>query len=143
AEDVPGCLDTRERASRRYGRAGDARGAARVALWLGDAHIEFRGATAVAGGWFGRAARILDGLAPGPEHGWLAVFEANAALDRHDLAAARRLAEQARGLGRRFGAVDLEMFSLATEGVAMVAQGDVGPGMRCLDEAAAAALGGA
>jgi hypothetical protein len=141
-EDVPACLDTRERAYRMYRQAGDARGAARVALWLGDAYIEFRGATAVADGWFGRAARILEDLGPTPEHGWLAVFEANAALDRHDVAAAKRLAEHARGLGRRFGAVDLEMFSLATEGVAMVDQGDVEQGMRCLDEATAAALGG-
>jgi LuxR family transcriptional regulator, maltose regulon positive regulatory protein len=71
-EDVPACLDTRERAYRMYRQAGDARGAARVALWLGDAYIEFRGATAVADGWFGRAARILEDLAPTPEHGWLA-----------------------------------------------------------------------
>jgi tetratricopeptide (TPR) repeat protein len=141
-EDVPGCLDGRERAYRMYRQAGDPRGAARVALWLGDSYIEFRGATAVADGWFGRAARLLEDLGPTPEHGWLAVFEANAALDRRDLAAAKRLAEHARGLGRRFGAVDLEMFSLATEGVAMVDQGDVGQGMRCLDEAAAAALSG-
>jgi ATP/maltotriose-dependent transcriptional regulator MalT len=141
-EDVSGCLDSRERAYRMYRQAGEARGAARVALWLGDAHIEFRGANAVADGWFGRAARILEGLEPTPEHGWLAVFEANAALDRNDLAAARRLAEHARGLGRRYGAVDLEMFSLATEGIAMVDQGDVERGMRCLDEATAAALSG-
>jgi tetratricopeptide (TPR) repeat protein len=141
-EDVSGCLDARERAYRMYRQAGEARGAARMALWLGDAHIEFRGANAVADGWFGRAARILEDLEPTPEHGWLAVFEANAALDRNDLAAARRLAEHARGLGRRYGAVDLEMFSLATEGVAMVDQGDVEQGMRCLDEATAAALSG-
>jgi ATP/maltotriose-dependent transcriptional regulator MalT len=38
--------------------------------------------------------------------------------------------------------VDLEMFSLATEGLALVAEGAVEPGMRCLDEASAAALGG-
>jgi tetratricopeptide (TPR) repeat protein len=141
-EDVSGCLDARERAYRMYRQAGEARGAARMALWLGDAHIEFRGANAVADGWFGRAARILEGVEPTPEHGWLAVFEANAALDRNDLAAARRLAEHARGLGRRYGAVDLEMFSLATEGIAMVDQGDVEQGMRCLDEATAAALSG-
>ena len=141
-EDVSGCLDARERAYRLYRQVGDARGAARMALWLGDDHIEFRGAKAVADGWFGRAARILEGLEPAPEHGWLAVFEAHAALDQHDAAAARRLAEKARGLGRRHGAVDLEMFSLATEGLALVVQGDVEQGMRCLDEATAAALGG-
>jgi ATP/maltotriose-dependent transcriptional regulator MalT len=125
-----------------YRQAGDARGAARMALWLGDAHIEFRGAQAVADGWFRRAARILEDLEPTPEHGWLAAFEANAALDQHDAAAARRLAEHARRLGRRHGAVDLEMFSLATEGMAMVDQGDVEQGMRYLDEATAAALSG-
>jgi hypothetical protein len=101
-EDVSGCLDARERAYRMYRQAGDARGAARMALWLGDAYIEFRGAQAVADGWFRRAAGILEDLGPTPEHGWLAAFEANAALDQHDGAAARRLAEQARGLGRRY-----------------------------------------
>jgi LuxR family transcriptional regulator, maltose regulon positive regulatory protein len=141
-EDASGCLDARERAYRMYRQAGDARGAARMALWLGDAHIEFRGARAVADGWFRRASRILEDLEPTPEHGWLAAFEANAALDQHDAAAARRLAEHARDLGRRHGAVDLEMFSLATEGMAMVDQGDVEQGMRYLDEATAAALSG-
>ena len=34
------------------------------------------------------------------------------------------------------------MFGLATEGLALVNQGEVADGMRCLDEATAAALGG-
>ena len=81
-------------------------------------------------------------LAPVPEHGWLAVFEAHAALGEDDTALARRLAGEARELGRRLGAVDLEMFAVATEGAALVADGEVAAGMRRLDEAAAAALGG-
>ena len=44
--------------------------------------------------------------------------------------------------GRELGVVDLEMFALATEGVVRIAQGAVPDGMRRLDEAAAAALGG-
>ncbi|WP_133805939.1 LuxR C-terminal-related transcriptional regulator [Kribbella caucasensis] len=141
-EDVPRCLDSREQAYRLYRRRDDARSAARMALWLGDDHNEFRGATAVADGWFHRATRLLDGLEPGPEHGWLTVFDAHAALARHDTASARRLAVQAREAGRRHGAVDLEMFGLATEGLALVAEGLVDQGMRYLDEATAAALAG-
>jgi ATP/maltotriose-dependent transcriptional regulator MalT len=141
-EDVPACLDARERAYRLYRDVGDLSGAARMALWIGDDHIEFEGAAAVADGWFRRAARLLDQLEPSPEHGWLAVFEAHAALNGHDTETAKRLAREARGLGHRHGAVDLEMFSLATEGLALVDEGDVVEGMRCLDEATAAALGG-
>jgi LuxR family transcriptional regulator, maltose regulon positive regulatory protein len=44
--------------------------------------------------------------------------------------------------GRRHGLVDLEMFAVATEGVARLGQGDIDEGLRCLSEAAAAALGG-
>ncbi|MGH9025762.1 MAG: LuxR C-terminal-related transcriptional regulator [Acidimicrobiia bacterium] len=141
-EDVSACLDARERGYLLYRQAADQRGAARMALWLGDDHIEFRGAAAVADGWFQRAARLLEVLEPSPEHGWLAVFGAHEALNDHDLERAKQLAGEARDLGRQLAAVDLEMFSLATEGLALVEEGDVEQGMRCLDEATAAALGG-
>ena len=141
-DDVEACFDLRERAYRRYREAGDLRGAARLALWLGDDYLEFRGEHAVASGWTQRAARLLEELDPVPEHGWLAVFEAHAALGGGDTARAHRLAGEARELGRRLGAVDLEMFAVATEGAALVADGEVAAGMRRLDEAAAAALGG-
>lgn len=140
-EDVAACLDARERAYRLYQQAGDLRGAARMALWLGDDHVEFRGAHAVGEGWLARAGRLLDGLDACPEHGWLAVFEAHAALG-HDAAEARRLAAQAQDIGGRHGAVDLQMFAVATEGVAHIAQGDIAAGFRCLDEATVAALAG-
>ena len=141
-EDATGCLHAREQAFRLYRQGGDARSAARMALWIGDDHIEFRGAAAVAEGWFGRASRLLDAAAPSPEHGWLAVFEAHALLDSNDPVNAMKRATEAREMGRRHGAVDLEMFSLATEGLAMIDRGDVEQGMRCLDEATAAALSG-
>ena len=141
-DDVDACFDARERAYRRYREDGDLRGAARMALWLSDDYAEFRRQEAVAGGWFQRAARLLEELPPAPEHGWLAVFEAHVTLAGGDPEGALRLAGQARELGREHGAVDLEMFALATEGVVLVAQGAVADGMRRLDEAAAAALGG-
>ena len=127
-DDVDACFDARERAYRRYREDGDLRGAARMALWLSDDHSEFRRKEAVAGGWFQRAARLLAELPPAPEHGWLAVFEAHATLAAGDPEGALRLAGEARELGRELGAVDVEMFALATEGVVLVAQGAVADG---------------
>jgi ATP/maltotriose-dependent transcriptional regulator MalT len=141
-EDVVGCLEAREHAFRLYRDADDALAAARMALWIGDDHIEFRGAEAVAEGWFGRAARLLDGLDPSPEHGWLAVFEAHALLEGNDPVGAMTRVAEARELGSRHGSVDLEMFSLATEGLVMIDAGEIEQGMRCLDEASASALAG-
>jgi tetratricopeptide (TPR) repeat protein len=141
-DDVAACLDARERAYRRYQADDDRRCAARMALWLGDDHLEFHGESAVANGWFGRAARILEDVQLAPEHGWLTAFRAHAALNRHDSAEAKRLAAEARAIGRRLGVVDIEMFALATEGLALVHEGAVDDGMHHLDEAAAAAIGG-
>ena len=50
--------------------------------------------------------------------------------------------ERALEIGRRFGAVDLELLAQALQGLILVAQGDVETGMRRLDEATAAALAG-
>ena len=141
-DDGDGALDAREHAYRLYREAGDRRGAARLAIWLGNDHVEFRGALAVGGGWLERARRLLDELEPAPEHGWLAVIEAFDTLEGGDTAGARELAGRGRELGRRLGVVGLEMFGLATEGLALVSEGEVDRGMRCLDEASAAALAG-
>jgi len=141
-EDGVATMQARERAYRLYKDAGDRRGAARMAIWVASDHLDFRGEEAVAQGWFGRATRILDDLEPAPEHGWLAAFGAEMALAAGDTATAGRLGSQARELGRDLGIIDLEMLGLATEGLAQVTEGEVEEGMRCLDEATAAALGG-
>ena len=70
-EDVPTCLEARERAYRLSRREGDTRRAAMLALWIADDHLILRGERAIANGWFQRAARLLEGLEPCPEHGWL------------------------------------------------------------------------
>lgn len=141
-EDGAAAIEAREHAYRRYKGAGDDRGAARMAMWLFNDHFMFRGEAAVAQGWLRRAARILDGLEPVPEHGWLAAFEAEMALEEGDTAAAVGLGSRARLLGRDLRVTDLEMLGLATEGLALVTAGDVADGMRRLDEATAAALAG-
>jgi LuxR family transcriptional regulator, maltose regulon positive regulatory protein len=141
-EDGAAAMPAREHAYRLYKDAGDRQGAARMAIWLANDHLDFRGEEAVAQGWFRRATRILDDLAPAPEHGWLAALGAEMALATGDTAAAVRLGARARELGRALRITDIEMLGLATEGLALVTEGEVGEGMRCLDEATAAALGG-
>src|SRR5829696_4501091 len=141
-EDVPGCLEARERAYRLSRRGGDVRRAAMLAIWLADDHLVLRGERAIANGWFQRAARLLEGLEPCPEHGWLDALLGYMAMVEGDMARARDLAVRAREVGRRLGVVSLEMFALSVEGVALVNEGETQAGMGCLDEAAAAALAG-
>jgi LuxR family transcriptional regulator, maltose regulon positive regulatory protein len=141
-EDVHGCLDARLRAHHGYRELGDDRAAARVALWLGDDHQQFLGESAVASGWFARAGRLLERLEPGPEHGWLAVFEAHDALADGDLEVALARSSRAREIGRDHTQTDLEMFALATEGVVRTRRGELDDGWRCLDESATVALAG-
>ena len=141
-EDVPTCLEARERAYRLCRREGDARRAGMLAIWLANDHRVFRGERAIASGWFQRAARILEGAELCAAHGWLDAVLGYMAIAEGDQAKARELSVRARELGRRLGVVSLEMFALSVEGVALVTEGDIPGGMRCLDEAAAAALAG-
>src|SRR5918994_3336258 len=141
-DDAEALFAARERAYRLYRKRGDAAGAARMATWLASDQLDFHGAAAVASGWLARAHRLLDPLEPGPDHGWLAFHDGYLAHARGDTARARELATTAVELGGRFGVSDLEMLGLALEGAALVACAQVEEGMRCLDEATAAALGG-
>ena len=136
-------LDARERAYRAYRERGDARSAARVAIWLVWDYLAFRGEFAVASGWLERARRLLDGLEQTPEYGWLLVREGEVAIFRsHDPSAAQGLARRAAELGRAVGDLGVEMTALALEGLALVTAGEVAAGMRRLDEATAAATAG-
>jgi LuxR family maltose regulon positive regulatory protein len=135
-------LEARERAFRLYREAGDRRSAARVAYGLAVDYVDFRG-EAPAAGWIERARTLLDGLEPGPEHGWLALWEGHfALLSRGDAETARSRAEVALDVGRRLDLLDLETLARALDGLVCVAEGDVTEGMRRLDEATATALSG-
>jgi len=134
---------TRELAFRRYRAAGELRGAARMALWLASDHLDFRGEAAVASGWRERARRLLGGLEEGPEHGWFALLEGSLALEvNDDPAAGKEHGARAAELGVQLGLIDLQMLGLAVEGLALVTEGQVQEGMRRLDEAVTAAIGG-
>jgi LuxR family transcriptional regulator, maltose regulon positive regulatory protein len=141
-DDAEAVFSARERAYRLYKRRGDMASAARMATWLASDHLDFYGSAAVSSGWLRRAHRLLEPLDPGPDHGWLAFHEGYLARAAGDPAGARERAAVAAELGRRFAVPDLEMLGLALEGATLVACAQVQEGMRCLDEATAAALEG-
>src|SRR5213593_903258 len=118
-DDAALTFDARERAYRLYRDQHDPLGAARVALWLAWDSLAFRGDTAVASGWLERARRMLAGHEQTAEYGWLLLRDGEFALFRGH-----------------------EFTGLALEGLARVSAGDVAGGMRCLDEASAAATAG-
>ena len=141
-DDADVVFAARDRAYRLYKQRGDSAAAARMATWLACDELDFHGAFAVAGGWLGRARRLLGDLEPGPEHGWLAFFEGYIASGAADSDRAIELAAEAAAIGGRLGVPDLEMLGLALEGATLVACAQVDDGMRRLDEATAAALEG-
>jgi LuxR family maltose regulon positive regulatory protein len=141
-DDGPTVFAARERAHSLYGDAGDARGAARMALWLAVDELDFRGSWAVAGGWLRRAERLLEGVEPCSEQGWLAFHAGYMAYGSGDTPRAAELARTASDLGRRLGVPDLEMLGLALQGATLVACAQVEEGMRRLDEATVTALQG-
>ena len=65
-----------------------------------------------------------------------------ALLAEHDPASARVESERAVALAREVGVVDVEMFALALNGLSLVSLGETEAGMRLIDAAAAAAVGG-
>jgi ATP/maltotriose-dependent transcriptional regulator MalT len=136
-------FDAHERGYRLARESGDHLLAARLALDLAFDAAAFRGPAELQG-WMERAGRLLKQVpAASQELGIHTYLRAHVALNvRHDPVEARRLAGEALELARAGASVDGEMICLSLEGLARVAHGEVDEGMRRLDEATAAALGG-
>jgi ATP/maltotriose-dependent transcriptional regulator MalT len=139
--DQEATLLARERAYRGYRQAGDVRGAARMAMWLGSDHLDFRGDDAVASAWLRRGRTLLEGHPPCAELGFITLFEADIALLSHsDPATAERDARDALEIAPATGEVDVETIALAILGSALIASGAVEEGLERLDESAALAV---
>lgn len=142
-DDFEAVVQARQTAFRLYRQIHDDLGAARMAIWLASDYCDFAGEEAVSGGWLRRAESLLEPLPEAPEHGWLRLIGADTALSfAADVAGAKAAATAAAAIGRRFGELDLIMMSLAVQGFALVSEGDVRAGVKCLDEAATAATSG-
>ena len=114
--------------------AGDRCAAARCASWLGLCLL-LRGQPAQAGGWLSRAGRFVEEAVPEEcaASGYLMIPELLGVL-REDPAAARDLAVRAIEIGTRFDDGDLRAFGILGHGQALIALGEIGAGVACLDE---------
>jgi DNA-binding NarL/FixJ family response regulator len=142
-DEADTCVGARASAYRRYREMDDVRGAARAATALSWDCLLFGRGESVALGWFERARGLLEGLEESPEHGWLAVREAELALAvHHDPDRSFEAAQRASAVAHRLGLGELEVVGLAMQGLALTHSGDVGLGMPSLDAAVAAATNG-
>jgi tetratricopeptide (TPR) repeat protein len=140
--DADAALAAHEAGYRLARSRGDEEAAALLAVQLSYDAYAFRG-PAEALGWVERAAMLVDGKPPSVASAFVPYLRGYLALlADHDPRAAREASAQAAAIARETGAVDLELLALALEGLALVAGGAVALGMRKLDAAAAAAVGG-
>jgi DNA-binding CsgD family transcriptional regulator len=133
-------LSVLERAHHAHVKAGRRLRAVRSAFWVGI-NLALRGEMGPAGGWLGRAHRLL-GDEDSVERGYLLmplVFQHEAG---GDFAAAADVAADAAAIADRFG--DKEGFALAvqTQGFMLIKAGRVKEGLALLDEAMVTLAGG-
>ena len=124
-----------ERAHHAHADAGEGLPAARCAFWLGM-NLAIRGELGPAGGWFGRAQRLVEREGQEcVEQGYLlvpAALQRQAAGD-HD--AAYEAATAAAEIGERFGDADLVAAAVHFKGLIRINEGRVEEGLPLLDEA--------
>ncbi|MGH2751083.1 MAG: adenylate/guanylate cyclase domain-containing protein [Actinomycetota bacterium] len=135
------CISARQRAFSGYMESGRPRSAALMALALFDDYLDKR-AGSIAEAWFSRAEGILQQEPESVEHGLLEAQRAHRAMLNGDLDQASKAADKALELGMRFGNRDVQAFGLLLGGNILVNRGDVDGGLKKLDEATIAAVGG-
>jgi LuxR family maltose regulon positive regulatory protein len=139
--DAQAAIEAHERGYRLARSRGRAATAARLAIQLCYDAYAFRG-PAEASGWVERAALLIEGKPPSIATAWVSVIRAQFALAAHHPDSAQAESALALTLAREVGAVDVEMLALSVNGLALVSTGEIEDGMRRLDAAAAAAVGG-
>lgn len=121
---------------------GDRVHAARCAVWAACALISM-GERARAGGWAGRARRLLDEDGHDRvERGYLAVLNALERVSAGDLAGAETTFADAERIGQRFGDPDLTSLARQGHGRTLVALGRTTDGVALFDEAMVAVTSG-
>jgi DNA-binding CsgD family transcriptional regulator len=123
------------RAHQAYLNAASLEEAVRCAFWAGF-QLMLRGEMAPAGGWFERARRLIE-----EEHldcveaGYLLLPPAVQALFTGDASTALATFGKVAEIADRFGDQDLRVMSRFGSGQALIASGEVAPGLASLDEA--------
>jgi DNA-binding CsgD family transcriptional regulator len=123
-----------ERAHHRYLEDGHVLRAVRCAVWIGLT-LALRGETGPAGGWLGRAQRLVEPEGDCAERGYLLLplmFRHEAA---GEFATAAAVVGQAVEIAERFGDRDLFALAVYAQGFMLLKDGQVRQGLALLDEA--------
>lgn len=135
-------LATQERVYHAHLNANQTLAAARAAFWLGF-RLLARGEIGKAGGWLGRAQRLVELHGEDcVEEGYLLLPAGQRHLSAGDAAQAQDCACRAAAIGERHGEADLVAFARGLHGRALLAQSRVAEGLALLDEAMVAASSG-
>jgi tetratricopeptide (TPR) repeat protein len=129
-----------EAAFRSFKDAGDMRGAALAATYLGSLHYDVFGNESVSRGWLSRAGRLLDRAGRCVERGYYEL--ATVACSVRDTSALEESAAVALDLALEINDPDLEARALADGGLAMINQGRLKEGFARMDEAMAPVVSG-
>ncbi len=128
-----------ERAHRAHLDRADVPRAVRCAIWIGH-NMLFRGESARATGWFGRAQRLLERDPEDcVEHGYLLIPVWLAQMAGNDWESGYATATEAAAIGERFGDPDLIWLARDEQGRALINRGRVSEGLRLVDEVLVAA----
>jgi DNA-binding CsgD family transcriptional regulator len=131
-----------ERAHRAHLDSGEELRAARAAFFIGM-NRAIRGEMGPAGGWFGRAQRLVERAGREcAEQGYLLIPLALERRETGDLEGANAAAAEAGALGERFGDTDLSTVALHVQGHIRIKQGRVREGLALLDQAMVAVTAG-
>ncbi len=133
--DPAGCVGAYERAFHAHVGEGAARAAARAAFWIGLT-LAGRGAPAAAGGWLGRAARLLQqsGEDDCAERGYLLLPVARAHYAAGRYQDTFEVARSVEEIGRRHDEGDLVAFARHSQGRALLRLERLHDGLALLDE---------
>jgi DNA-binding CsgD family transcriptional regulator len=122
-----------QRAHQAHLDTGDIGAALRCAFWLAEALL-FRNDQAQAGGWMGRAGRLVEQQPDCAERAYLLLVEADRAHFAGDWDGEYANAARANELGRRCGDWDVSLYATHAQGRARIKQGRVEEGLALLDE---------
>lgn len=136
-------VDAHARAHAAFLARGEARRAARSAVWLGFTMMDKPTHRAQAAGWIARAQRLLDAAGEEcAERGWILCAAGRQHIAAGELAAAADAFREAAAVGARFGDRDLAAMARHGEGRALLAMYRTEPGLALLDEAMVAVTAG-
>lgn len=137
--DISSSHEQRTLAYLGYKSNGDLSKAARLAAWLAREQVFLRANVSAMNGWFARAFRLRDEMIECAETGWVNIYHASMTASTEGQ---EKVGKEAIEIARKYRDMDLEAFSLAIIGSAMVSQTKIKEGMGAIDEAMTAVVSG-